>query len=420
MDLFGATSPMPCADPRPGSSFLEASVNTPHNELQAEIVSIGTELLLGEIVDTNASWIAGRLPALGIPLYRCTQIGDNRARLTEVLRAGWERANLLILTGGLGPTEDDLTREAIAELLGERMEVVPELERELREFFAGRGRTMPERNVKQATVIRSATALPNPIGTAPGWFVANGGRYIATMPGVPVEMRRMWEEQVVPRVLALPRGGAIVARTLKILGIGESAVEEQLGDLVHGSNPTVATYAKSDGIHVRLAARADDTEDARRLIAATEEHVRAIFGESIYGVDNESLATGLTRLLAARGLRCGVAERGLEGALAGTIAQQVLAGGLLLPALPDAQQGQAGEAEALALAERAARTFEAPVGIGALVVRHGDLDIEIAAAALVEGRRVAHAERYRIDPADGPRRAALLAVQLLRDALLAP
>ena len=256
-------------------------------EMQAEIVSIGTELLLGEITDTNAAWIARQLPALGIPLYRCSQVGDNLARLVETLREGWGRANLLILSGGLGPTEDDLTREAIATLLGESMAVVPALERELRAFFAGRNRAMPERNVKQATLIPSAGTLANPIGTAPGWWVASGGRYIAAMPGVPVEMRRMWSEQVTPRLLALPRGGAIVSRTLKILGIGESAVEEQLGELVRGANPTVATYAKSDGIHVRIAARARDDAQARSLIAGAEGQIRALFGQSIYGADDE-------------------------------------------------------------------------------------------------------------------------------------
>src|SRR5439155_6077692 len=160
--------------------------------MRAEILSIGTELLLGQIVDTNANYLAQQLPALGVDLYYVSQIGDNRERLADAFRRGLKRSDLIITSGGLGPTEDDLTREAIAEVFGEPLEVQPQLESALREFFQRRGRTMPERNVKQATTIRSGTFLPNPIGTAPGWWVEDDGKVIVSMPGVPHEMHKMW------------------------------------------------------------------------------------------------------------------------------------------------------------------------------------------------------------------------------------
>ncbi|HWE61745.1 MAG TPA: CinA family nicotinamide mononucleotide deamidase-related protein [Chloroflexota bacterium] len=390
-------------------------VPPPVNEVRAEIVSIGTELLLGEIVDTNASWIAGRLPALGIPLYRIQQVGDNRARLTTTLREAWERAELLILTGGLGPTEDDVTREALADLLGERMEVVPDLEQHLRAFYTSRGRTMPPSNLKQATVIPSATVMPNPIGTAPGWWIAHEGRYIATMPGVPVEMRRMWQDQVVPRLLRLPRGGAIVSRTLKILGIGESAVEQQLGDLVHGVNPTAATYAKPDGVHVRLAARAAASADAYAAIARVEEQVRAIFGASIYGADNEDLGEATARLLEERHEQLAVAEAGLGGALCHTLGMTALQGGLVLPGPPIAEAE--AEATALDLARRARQTFGTRLAVGALIVQAADQRQRAAAAVLRDGYELIQQEDHRTDPRDAPRRAVLLALRLIRETL---
>src|SRR5919205_465785 len=186
--------------------------------MRAEILSIGTELLLGQIVDTNANFLAQQLPALGLDLYYVSQIGDNLERLKDAFRRGLERSDVIITSGGLGPTEDDLTREAIAELFGERLEVQPHLEQELRAFFQRRGRTMPERNVKQATTIPSGTYLPNPVGTAPGWWVERDGKVIVAMPGVPHEMHKMWTEQAQPRLARLITGGTIASRVLKLAG----------------------------------------------------------------------------------------------------------------------------------------------------------------------------------------------------------
>src|SRR5437016_14231487 len=210
---------------------------------KAELLSIGTELLLGQIVDTNANYLAGRLALLGIDCLHMQTVGDNLGRAKQAFERALARSDLVVATGGLGPTEDDLTREAIASALGETPSVDPALEAELVAWFAGRGLVMPERNRKQAWLIPSAKALPNPNGTAPGWDVRRGGTRIVAMPGVPREMTPMWEHRVEP---TLASGAALRWRTLKLLGIGESAVEERLAELVRSARPTVATYAKND------------------------------------------------------------------------------------------------------------------------------------------------------------------------------
>jgi nicotinamide-nucleotide amidase len=287
--------------------------------MRAEILSIGTELLLGQIVDTNANYLAQQLPPLGLDLYYVSQIGDNLTRLAEAFRRGLERSDVIIATGGLGPTEDDLTREAIADVFGETPVVQPHLEAELRQFFERRGRTMPVRNVKQATTIPSGTYLPNPVGTAPGWWVQKDEKVIIAMPGVPHEMRKMWEEQAMPRLAQRVTGAMIVSRVLKLVGIGESHAEEALGDLTRSTNPTLATYAKSDGIHLRLTAKAATREEADALLDQLQPRVRERVDEWLYGGENDSFPLVVGALLRKRGLSLAVAESATGGHLAGLI-----------------------------------------------------------------------------------------------------
>lgn len=286
--------------------------------MRAEILSIGTELLLGNITDTNATFLAQQLAALGIDLYFVSQVGDNQGRVVETLRRAWERADLIITTGGLGPTEDDLTRESIAELLDEKMEVIPELERELRDFFAGRGITMPTRNLKQATLIPSARTLPNPIGTAPGWWTERDEHIIVSMPGVPHEMIRMWTNEVLP--LLRPRTGAVLfTRMLRVSGMGEGNVEEKLDPLLHSGNPTIATYARRDAVDVRVTAKAPTEEQARALVAEMEAQVREILASYIFGVDDETLQSVVGNLLREKGWTLGAMESCTGGLFASTI-----------------------------------------------------------------------------------------------------
>jgi len=282
-------------------------------------VSVGTELLLGETQDTNAHFLASRLPALGIDLLYITVVGDNLERLREVVGRAFARSDLVLITGGLGPTEDDLTREAIAAVLGEEPRVDEELARQLRDFFASRGLPFPERNLKQAWLIPSARPIPNPRGTAPGWWVEKGGRIIVAMPGPPPEMERMWQEEVAPRLRQRATGEVLVRRTLKTLGLGEAQVDETLGELTRSSNPTVAVYARPDGVHVRLAAKAASEEAAQAIIAPVEEEVRRRLGPHIWGADEETLEEVVGRLLKERGLTLAVMESFTGGLLADTI-----------------------------------------------------------------------------------------------------
>lgn len=286
--------------------------------MRAEILSCGTELLLGHITDTNATYLAQSLSALGIDLYFVSQVGDNQGRIVETLKRAWERSDLIIMTGGLGPTEDDLARESISALLGETMQVDPRLEEELRSYFATRKVDMPERNVKQATLISSAKPIPNPVGTAPGWWVEKDDHIIVAMPGVPREMYRMWELEVIPRLKPYT-GGLIFTRILRVSGLGESAVEERLDSLLHSNNPTIATYAKSDAIDVRITAKGDSSEEAERQVSEVEVRVRRILGHHVFGIGKETLQGVVGNLLQARNQTLAVMESLTGGLLSSTI-----------------------------------------------------------------------------------------------------
>jgi len=275
--------------------------------MRAEIISVGTELLLGEITDTNTAYLADQLAGLGIDLYFATIVGDNQDRLVGVLHQAWQRSDLIITTGGLGPTQDDITREAIASLLGEEPQVDAQLEQQLIDYFAVSGREMPLSNIKQVTLIPSAVAIPNPWGTAPGWWVEKDGRIIAAMPGPPGEMEYMWQNEILPK-LRHRTGEIILSRTIKTIGLGEAGVDEMVAPFLSSLNPTLATYAKLDGIHLRITAKADKLEKAQELVLKREADVRAILGDYIWGTDDETLEGVVGQLLVARRLTLAVAE----------------------------------------------------------------------------------------------------------------
>lgn len=287
--------------------------------MKAEIVSIGTELLLGEITDTNASYLAGQLPSLGIDLYWISQVGDNQARLVEVLKRAWLRSDLVLITGGLGPTEDDLTRQAIAEMMGEELRIDPLFEREIRERFTNRGIKMAPSNIKQAAVIPSATAIHNTRGTAPGWWVEKGGHILVAMPGPPGEMHHMWQTEVIPRLQQRATGTIIISRTLKIFGLPEGTVGEMVSSLLSSANPTLGIYAKADGIHLRFAAKAENRGQAEKMIDRGEARVRSILGEYIWGTDNDTPISAAGQLLAEKGLSLAVMEYCSGGLLTAAI-----------------------------------------------------------------------------------------------------
>ncbi len=293
---------------------------------RAELLAVGTELLLGEIVDTNSAWLAQRLADRSVDVLWSQRVGDTRGRLTDALRAAVARSDLVVLSGGLGPTDDDLTREAIADLLGETPHVDAALEADLRAYFVRSGRPMPERNLKQAWLVPSAEALPNPNGTAPGWFARvaaehAGGRpaVVVALPGPPRELLPMWTEQVEPR-LAFPES-RFVARTFKTFGLGESHVAERLARWTEQGNPSVATYAKRDGVHVRVAAKAADEAGAIALLEPIARAVAAELRETIWGEDGHELAARALDAVAARGGRVALVDRTSGGLLATLLAE---------------------------------------------------------------------------------------------------
>ena len=290
--------------------------------MHAEIVSIGTEILMGEIVDTNSAYLASELAKLGIELRWVSKVGDNPNRLFEVIERAWRRSDVTLATGGLGPTSDDLTRETIARVLGEEMTVHEDLLEHLKSLFAGRGTPMPETNVKQATLIPSAEAIPNPLGTAPGWWVEQDGRILVAMPGPPRELDRMWTFEVSPRLRERNRGVAIVTRTLKTFGITEGGLDQMLAPLFDSDNPNLGIYSKEDGIHLRAIATAPTERKARELIAPMEARIREIVGEdAIWGEDDETATTQVASLLTKRRQTLGIMESFTGGLLASTLAE---------------------------------------------------------------------------------------------------
>ena len=276
--------------------------------MKAEIISVGTEILLGEILDTNTQYVSARLPAIGLDLYFHSTVGDNLERLADTVEIALRRSDVIIMTGGLGPTEDDLTREAIAAALGEQTFVDADAERALRTFLTSRGVGFPERNVKQAWLIPSAMAIPNPRGTAPGWWVEKNDRVIVAMPGPPSEMQRMWEKEVEPRLRELAGGQLLVTRTLKTAGVGESHVDEMLSPLLKSTNPSIGIYARVDGVHARIGAKADTEEEAWRLIQPVEEEARRILGGIVWGADDDTLEGAIGGMLAERRLTLATME----------------------------------------------------------------------------------------------------------------
>lgn len=318
--------------------------------MRAVVLSIGSELLDGHLTDTNATFLAQELTGLGVELVGVCQVGDRLEHILRALRRAWEDAELIITTGGIGPTADDLTREAIASLLGEPVTVAPELLEQIRAFFAARGLVMPEQNSKQAWLIPSAEPLPNPIGTAPGWFVHKDGHFIVTMPGVPREMERMWREQAVPRLTPYLGGGVIRSVTLKTIGLGESAVEQVIADLVAAGYPVVATYAKDDGVHVRITAQAADAAQAEAAIARVVEEIRSRLGDHVYGDEATSLGAAVLEPLLRLGWKLGVVEVDGGGRLSHLLVDEPLAGDVLAGCLisPGRPAGSAVDLEALA------------------------------------------------------------------------
>ena len=287
--------------------------------MKAEILSIGTELLMGELTDTNAAWIAGRLPPLGIELQWVSIVGDNLEMLTDAFTTGMGRSDFIFTTGGLGPTQDDLTREAVADAMGETPIVQEHVLADLETYFRNRGTAMPSHNVKQAHLIPSARFLANPNGTAPGWWSERDGRVIVNMPGPPGEMHPMWENQVAPSLREIVTGDVTITRNIKTMGMSEGAIDEIVGEFFGLENPYLGIYSKADGIHLRVIARAREEAEARAMIRPVEVAIHERLGPYVWGYDDETPDQAVGNILMERGLTLATMESCTGGYLGNSI-----------------------------------------------------------------------------------------------------
>ena len=400
--------------------------------MQAEIVSVGSELLLGQIVDTNSAVIGRHLAGVGLDLFYKTTVGDNLNRLVAVLRQALARSEVVITTGGIGPTADDVTREAVAAATGRELEFSEHLMAQIEAFFRARGFKLSPSNRRQAFIPRGAIAVENPVGTAPAFIVEVGERCVITLPGVPREM----EHLLVTRVLPYLRDryglkGEIRLRVLKVVGLGESRVGELLADFMEkGQNPTVGTLAHLGQVDVRIAAKGSDAEAAQRLIEPVETQIRERLGDLIFGADHETLESVISAHIQRLGGRVAVAEWGSGGVVAERLSAgigQGFAGGIILGG-PDSAarlgadlQGEAGpEARARILAERVGQWQG--VRVGAATVFEDDPGSEppvtvVGLAVALDGRVDSREYRFGGDLPSMKIRSATLSLDLLRRAL---
>ncbi|MHB1294374.1 MAG: competence/damage-inducible protein A [Anaerolineae bacterium] len=388
--------------------------------MQAEIITIGTELLLGEIVDTNSAWIAQRLTTVGLDLRYTLTVGDNLKRIADLLRESLSRSDVVITTGGLGPTVDDMTREAVAQATGRKLVLDESLLQEIACFFAQRGRQMTDNNRKQAWLPAGARVMRNPVGTAPCFAVEQHGHVIMSLPGVPHEMRYMMEHEVLPYLgERFGLKSVIKSRTLRTCNIGESTIDALIDDLMRLSNPTVGTAAHPGQTDVRITAKADTEEQVEALIAPVEAELRARLGDYVYATNQQTISDVVADLLAAQGLRLALVETASRGEIAQALSAtaqgpQTLAGDMVLLNAAGLAQGlglapvlvqtggMAGQAVADAAAEAACARLGADVGLAVI----GEMSAGEAQAGPVYTSLFANGQIIRATPRETRRDVA--------------
>ncbi|MBO5858592.1 MAG: competence/damage-inducible protein A [Clostridia bacterium] len=272
-----------------------------------EILSVGTEILLGDILNTNSRYLSVELAKIGISVLRHTTVGDNAERLAAALTTALERSDIVIATGGLGPTADDITREVCCEVMGFGIVLDREIAEGIRKFFEGRGLPMPENNLRQAYVPVGGTVFRNNNGTAPGIGLKKNGKCVVILPGPPYEMAPMYHESVVP-YLTEYSDGIIVSKTVRTMCIGESAMAEKVADLLEGENPTVAPYAKKGEALLRVTAKAQTEAEALALLEPVIVDIRERLGDVVYGIDSESIEQRVVELLKEKKMTLATAE----------------------------------------------------------------------------------------------------------------
>jgi competence/damage-inducible protein CinA-like protein len=333
----------------------------------AEIITIGTELLLGETVDTNTRYIARALRDKGVDLFRASTVGDNTERIANIIREGMERADIIITTGGLGPTIDDPTREAVALGVGVPMEFQPDLWEQIKERFQRYGRTPTENNKKQAYIPKGAIPVENQVGTAPAFIVEAGNSAIISLPGVPREMEHLLQNKIFPYLIArYGLHGVIKARILHTSGVGESQIDERIGDLEQLTNPTVGLAAHAGQVDVRITAKADTIIKADELLQKLETELRERLGRWIYGSDEDTLEGVALQNITRHGWTLSVVEAGLNGLFIRRLAEvgEPFVGGDVLTTSP-------GVKEIPALVRTSCSSKNAQIGVG-LVLEAGE------------------------------------------------
>lgn len=410
------------------------------------MVSIGTELLLGQVVDTNAAYLARKLSEVGYDAYFRQTVGDNHRRAVQAVALALERADVVLISGGLGPTEDDVTREVVAAVVGAPLEESPEALDQVEAYFRRARREMLPVQRRQALVPRGARIIPNPVGSAPGFAWEGHQRAVVALPGVPAELRAMTETWVVPylRELARSRGerAVVFSRVLRFAGIGEAALEQRLVDLLHGrANPTLATYAGTGEVSLRITARAADEPAARALVEPVERAVLERVGEFCYGFDGDTLESVVVQLLGRRAWKLAVAESCTGGLVGDRLTNVPGVSAYLLEDVVAysndakvrrlgvdphliADHGAVSEACALAMAEGVRRTAGADVGLAVTGIAgpgggsaEKPVGLVYVAAAWPGGAR---AERHHFagDRWQVKQRAAVAALWLLRRCLV--
>jgi nicotinamide-nucleotide amidase len=409
--------------------------------MRCEVIAIGTELLLGQIVDTNSSWMGEHLALAGIDSHFQTKVGDNLERMVSSIRLGLERSDAVILCGGLGPTQDDITREAVAEIMGVGLVRRPAIGDHIRAMFAARGRDMPENNLRQADVPEGATVIPQMPGTAPGLVCPVNDKVVYAVPGVPHEMREMLTGTVIPDLQKRAGLTAVIkSRVLRTWGHSESGLAEMLAERIDAldtlGNPTLAFQASGiEGIKVRITAKAGSADEAESIIAEEESGLRALLGDLVFGVDEETMESVVLDLLRDRGLTLGVAESltgGLMGARFTSVpgASDVFRGGIVsyasdvkfsLLGVPEGPVVSAEAAEAMAAGARRALGADvalATTGVAGPAEQEGQPVGTVFLGLAMDG--VTEAQQLQL-PGDRQRirqYAVISAVNLLRKRLL--
>lgn len=288
--------------------------------MNAEIISVGTEIILGDILNTHSQYLSQELAHLGINVYYQTAVGDNDKRFTSILKTAISRSDLIILTGGLGPTTDDITKEVACELLGVKCYLDENILNKIRTYFEKSGRIMSNNNTKQAMVPENSIVLENNCGTAPGFIINKDGKTVVLLPGPPRELRPMFEEKVKP-YLKYNSKDVIVSKNVRVFGIGESDLEPKISKIVKQVNPTVALYAKEGEVLIRVTSKASDEKEANLLIDKTIDELYSILGNYIYGINKESLQQVLVEELIKQNKTIATAESCTGGMLASKLTQ---------------------------------------------------------------------------------------------------